>query len=189
MEHDRVRASFDARYGDFLYAAVAEDTDSGLSVTVLSALARLDIDPWEMAGSLASMPEGAAVDRLATLLRALPCVGGGREHPVLLARRLVALLPEGSTAPSDAAPSAGGDLLLERVFSRQTAATLDRVRRRPTVHYLFFYFMFVVFLVCSQWLSPSAEQTPPSESVPRVETPQGAPAVAAAHGVATERGR
>jgi hypothetical protein len=189
MGHDRVRASFGARYGDFLYTALGEDADSGLSVSVLSALARLDVDPWELAEALARMPFDTAVDRFAAILKTLPCVACGREHPLALARRLIALLPDGSAAPSGAATAAGGEVLLDRVFSRHAAATLERVRRRPTVHYLFFYFMFVVFLVCSQWLSPSAEQTPADEAVPSVGTPEAAPAVATAHDAATERSR
>jgi hypothetical protein len=171
MRQDRVpaSASFGARYSDFLYAAVGADADSGLAVSVLSALARHDVDPWETAESFARMPESAAVERLAAILKRVPCVASGREHPLLLARRLIALLPEGPTVTSATAPAAGAELLLDRVFARHAAATLDRVRRRPTVHYLFFYFMFIVFLICSQWLSPSAEQGPADGAAPTSE--------------------
>lgn len=41
-------SALDSRFDPFLYAAVREGTD-GAPLTVLSVLARLDIDPWEEA--------------------------------------------------------------------------------------------------------------------------------------------
>ncbi len=189
MEQTSVRASYGTPYRAFLFAVVGEDADNGLTVSMLSALARQDLDPWEMAEALARMGEDAAVERCAELLKALPCVQPGHEQRVVLAQGLVALLPTAAAARSVARPAVEGEWMLERVFSRHAAATLDRVRRRPTVHYLFFYFMFVVFLVCSQWLSPSVEPAPADGAVPGLETPHPAPPGDAAPEIETERGR
>ena len=50
-------------YGDFLYAPiVAGDHESHL--TVLSALSRLDLDPWKEAAELSALPKDTAAGRL-----------------------------------------------------------------------------------------------------------------------------
>lgn len=65
-----------------------------MTLSVLSALARLDIDPWREARSLARMPREAAVERLTALINALPRVAAGGAR----AADLVALLPTGRSA-------------------------------------------------------------------------------------------
>jgi hypothetical protein len=54
----------------FLYASVGED-NNGMPLTVLSALARVDVDPWEEASKLTQLPQESAVTHLASLLGAL----------------------------------------------------------------------------------------------------------------------
>ncbi|MDF2117845.1 hypothetical protein PY365_19885 [Roseiarcaceae bacterium H3SJ34-1] len=48
-----------SKFDDFLFAPVGEDRN-GMIVSLLSALARLDIDPWEEAAELARLPTEAA---------------------------------------------------------------------------------------------------------------------------------
>jgi hypothetical protein len=43
----------------FLYAAVGREA-SGMTLTVLSTLARVEIDPWQEAGRLADLPAAVA---------------------------------------------------------------------------------------------------------------------------------
>ena len=57
----------DPVFARFLGAAVGED-DKGTNVTVLSMLARLDVDPWKEAEDLTRMPETSARQRLEALL-------------------------------------------------------------------------------------------------------------------------
>jgi hypothetical protein len=58
---------FDPRYDDFLQSHVGDDR-RGTSVTVLSMLARLGIDPWREAYDLAAMQDGFACQKLDVLL-------------------------------------------------------------------------------------------------------------------------
>jgi len=65
---------------------------------VVSALARLDVDPWTEAAKLARLPKPAAASRLAGLLADLP--GGPPAHfdPRKGAARLVDLLPRAAVS-------------------------------------------------------------------------------------------
>ena len=64
-------SALESRFDHFLYAAVREDPH-GPPLTVLSLLARLDIDPWTEAARLAQLPGEAAARALAGLISALP---------------------------------------------------------------------------------------------------------------------
>ncbi len=57
----------DPAFGPFLAASVGEDA-SGQSVSVLSMLARLDVDPWKEASDLSLMAHAPALLRLDALL-------------------------------------------------------------------------------------------------------------------------
>jgi len=89
-------SQFRFEFDDFLYAPV-DESNSGTLLSVLSALARLDVDPWQEAASLARMSRESATQRLASLIVALP--GGLLAHldSRTIAIRLIALLPR---APS-----------------------------------------------------------------------------------------
>jgi hypothetical protein len=81
----------------FLYASVGEDRN-GCVVTVLSALARLGLDPWKETAELVTLGRDAARARLGTLLARF------RDVPTLacdygrVARDLSQLLPEAPTS-------------------------------------------------------------------------------------------
>jgi hypothetical protein len=92
-------SEFDA----FLFAPIGEERN-GMLLSVLSALARLDVDPWEEAAKLARLPGEAATQRLASLIAALPDGPSAHHDPGSIAARLIALLPRGagSNAPSRA---------------------------------------------------------------------------------------
>ena len=83
---------FRSEFDDFLYAAIGTDrNDSPLSV--LSALTRLNLDPWQEAAELSELPKGIAAERLERLIARLP---GGRWAEAdlgAIADRLIALLP------------------------------------------------------------------------------------------------
>lgn len=84
-----------SEFNDFLFASIGED-GNGMLLSVLSALARLDVDPWQEAASLARLPGAVATRRLASLLAALPEGPSARQDSGTIAARLVALLPHGA---------------------------------------------------------------------------------------------
>lgn len=83
----------------FLFAPVGDEVD-GMPLSVISALTRLGLDPWEEAGRLSSLSDREAVEQLARLIADLPghahCLRGTRE----IAGGLVSLLPERSSNPA-----------------------------------------------------------------------------------------
>ena len=60
-----------SEFNEFLYAFVGEE-ESGIRLTVLSALARIGLDPWREAARLADLPREAATRALATIVQTLP---------------------------------------------------------------------------------------------------------------------
>ena len=55
----------------FLFAAVGDEV-KGIPLSVVSALTRLGLDPWEEAGRLSSLSHREAVEQLARLIAELP---------------------------------------------------------------------------------------------------------------------
>lgn len=87
----------DNRFDRFLYASVLER--DGLPVSVLSALTRQNLDPWEEATRLAGLPRNQAVDSLtATIWRSSSVVSQTAAGEIAL--RLVELLPTAGSAGS-----------------------------------------------------------------------------------------
>jgi hypothetical protein len=92
-----------ASFNDFLFATVCEERN-GMPLSVISALARLDLDPWTEAAELSGMPTDSATRRLSSLLDG---VANDRPTPpdrATIAARLVALLP----APAISGVASGG---------------------------------------------------------------------------------
>ena len=100
-----------AEFNDFLFAPIGEDKN-GMPVSVLSGLARLDMDPWQEAAQLAQSPRETATQRLASLIGALRDEESAYPDPPTIAARLIALLPQrdGSSnrsrnTPNDVGPT------------------------------------------------------------------------------------
>ena len=74
-----------------------------MPLSVLSALVRLGLDPWEEAGRLSSLPAPEAADQLARLIAELPKMSRPLQEARAIAEGLVGLLPErgpgGTLAP------------------------------------------------------------------------------------------
>ena len=103
---------------DFLFAPLGEEVDGQAPLSVLSALTRLDIDPWAEAARLAAMPRDAVVDALVSLIGRFPREQQTPAEAREIAGRLAALLP---TRPAWASPA---------------AASAARPRRRPRAIWL-----------------------------------------------------
>jgi hypothetical protein len=87
---------------DFLYASVG-DEPNGMSLSVISALTRLGVDPWDEAARLAALPKALAAEALAPMIARLS-IGQSppRSDDVAVARRLARLLPMHEHAASPA---------------------------------------------------------------------------------------
>ena len=55
----------------FLFATVGDEID-GVPLSVVSALTRLGLDPWQEAGRLSSLSNREAIEQLARLIAELP---------------------------------------------------------------------------------------------------------------------
>ena len=80
-----------SQFDSFLFAPVGEE-GNGMLLSVLSALARLDVDPWQEATTLTKMPAQDATVRLASLLSSLPSDAAAVVAPSTVIR-LISLLP------------------------------------------------------------------------------------------------
>lgn len=83
----------------FLFADVGVEA-SGMTLTVLSALARRGIDPWQEAKRLAKMPRPDAAEGLAQTIAAMPASLWPLPAATAIATQLVALLPTYSSSSS-----------------------------------------------------------------------------------------
>ncbi len=93
MTHAALAPLIGAEFDKFLGAPIGAGRN-GTPLTVLSALARLDVDPWQEAASLARMPRDTAATRLTALIVALPDEPTKDIPAKTIAADLVALLPK-----------------------------------------------------------------------------------------------
>ncbi len=103
-----------SEFNDFLFAPIGEERNE-MPLSVLSALTRLGIDPWQEAARLTRLPKEPATQSLASMIEALP---GGRwaiSDSGAIAARLVQLLPSRNHAETSSnakalSVAAGSDL-------------------------------------------------------------------------------
>jgi hypothetical protein len=79
------------QFDNFLFAQVTEGSEAPLSV--LSMLARLDIDPWDEAAKLARLPRTAAAKRLSDFITATLGASSPYLNAAKVSERLTDLLP------------------------------------------------------------------------------------------------
>lgn len=106
-----MRAGFNLHHSDlqeFLFAPVW-DEKSGTPLSILSALARLGMDPWGEAARLAEMPRAGAVSALAAILARLPRSESEVPDYSRISERLVQFLPEGGSRPLPSAQADGSN--------------------------------------------------------------------------------
>ena len=140
-----------SEFNDFLFAPIGEDKN-GMLVSVLSGLARSDIDPWQEAAKLAQLPGETATKELAALIGALPDRLTSHPDPRTIAARLIALLPH--PLGSDGGPK------------QAPLAASAAMKSRPW----WIYLVFMCFVLGSQLLIESRQ--PPAKPA-HVETKSG----------------
>lgn len=131
-------------YDAFLYAAVGESIN-GAPLTVLSVLARQNVDPWEEAADLSRMPRDTAARKLNSMIT----VSAGQpssDDRAALAGRLIALLPH-CIAAVNGTPKA----------SEREAA----VPRSPQVVNWMVITIYIGVIVLTQWMAAGNFEKPP----------------------------
>ena len=92
-----------SEFNDFLFASVGEEKN-GTELTVLSALARLDLDPWGEAARLSGLTKEAATDALAATIHSLPDGNWKISEARSIAVRLIDRLPGHVVSPAKSFP-------------------------------------------------------------------------------------
>jgi len=97
MANQRPAENVTSRYDDFLFAPLWQES-GGMRLSVLSALARMNFDPWDEAARLATLPAPDAERALVSTLDLLPGRPAASPDTGILGARLVALLPKEEAA-------------------------------------------------------------------------------------------
>ena len=132
--------AFDA----FLYAPIGEE-GNGMVLTVVSALARQNVDPWALALHLSRLPGEAAVREMTALIVKLSAVFVEPPAPEAMATRLVALLP-----PRNGRPPGGV----------AKAARLPGVEARR--RWLPIFVGYLLIILASQWVLAGMHKQAPA---------------------------
>ncbi len=88
----------ESKYDTFLFASLCEDDE--LPLSVLSVLARQDLDPWQEAGRLAQLSKEQAINSLASRIWTSNSERWPQSEASVLAIRLIQLLPSHSPSRS-----------------------------------------------------------------------------------------
>lgn len=97
-----------SEFNDFLFASIGEE-ESGSELTVLSALARLGLDPWTEAARLSELPKEAATAALTATIARLPEGALKAADVRSIALLLVDRLPGGGSRPAGSPPKSGAE--------------------------------------------------------------------------------
>jgi hypothetical protein len=139
-------------FDTFLYAAVGDDKN-GMLLTVLSALARRNVDPWEEAAELSRLPRETAVKKFVSMLEALPGQSTLADRTAI-AERLILLLPNHVD-----------------MTSRSETATHPPVQRSPHMSELSLVMIYVALMFVGQWVYFRQAATTPERSAVAAVTP------------------
>jgi hypothetical protein len=146
MTRSASASALGSEFNDFLFAPIGEDRND-VPLSVLSALARLGLDPWQEAAELARLPPETAAQRLVASIAALS--DGLSVHLEIrtLAARLIALLPH----PARSTVLPGG-----------TIPDADDMTKFRTGMRMFAVLMAI--MLAAQWIVASREPLPPVDS-------------------------
>ena len=123
-------SQLDTNLNDFLFATIGEE-QSGMGLSVASALARRGFDPWTEAFRLAGLPRAKASETLAALIAAVPSARWTPSEAAGIATRLSLLLPvNGALMPATRARPSN-----------------HRARVIPRMLWLFYLIVFVAALL------------------------------------------
>ncbi len=141
--------TFNPEFDGFLMASIGGDSNnSGMQLSVLSALARLDVDPWQEAAELSRLPSETAIRKLTSLIAALPNGPSTRLDAGTIAARLIPLLPR--RAVSDVQPRA-------RLSDDDAAGHVARVKL------VMIYVIWIGVMLVTQWIATNPAEVAQSD--------------------------
>jgi hypothetical protein len=143
VDHRSRFSTLSASYDDFLFAPVCEDPN-GMRLSVLSALARMDVDPWEEATRLAAMPKVIAETTLLSILDLVSGRSWKSSEAAAAAAQLVRLLPR----------------LDEAAATATATATADA--RTVTAHRTNYWWLWLAFWIAMTFMMPHRQTPPPN---------------------------
>jgi hypothetical protein len=155
MNAQAAKPHLGSEFDAFLFAPVGDQTS--MPISVVTMLARLDVDPWQEAARLAALAPEAAAQNVASMLKAMP--DPSLQPDVLaIASRLVAKLPR--PAPAAATPMQG----------LSVASGTPGSRYRANVLFLAIYLIFMLatqLVMANLWPTPTVPlPTSRSDSAP-----------------------
>jgi hypothetical protein len=166
-------------FDGFLFAPIGDD-GKGMPLSVLSALARLDLDPWQEAADLARLPGNTATQRLASLIAALPSRPSAHDDLGAIAARLIALLP--------------GRVGNQNSANRKTPPSAGIPTNIPVIRQVIFYVILMAVVLGARSLiashQPVPQARPDLSSVSGTVSPRIPPPILAVHeAVESDNGR
>jgi len=174
MAHSASLLNSKSEFDSFLFAPVGEDK-KGTIVSVLTAFARLNFEPWQQAADFASLPRDVAKTRLAAMIATLPGMSPTSSEPSTVAARLIALLPV-SGRPSGPVihPTVASPTGLLGVIQ---AADLRSPRSRLIMFMMALWLMLQVVWMIQQPSQPAASDPPTTSQAasPQMQGSQATP--------------
>lgn len=141
------QSALPSAYSDFLYAPIGENTN-GTLLTVLSVLARQNVDPWEEAADLSRLPRDTAVRKLMSMITASPGLSSTPVDQTAVADRLIALLPD-RIASADGTPTA--------------LPNIPPIHRSPPTRKLMLIAIYIGVMLLGQWIAASIFERAPAD--------------------------
>lgn len=141
MTHSASGSLLGTEFDDFLFAPIGVDRN-GMVISVLSALARLGVDPWEEAAKLTRLPGATAAKKLTSLIAAQPDTPSAPLDSGTTAAHLLALLPRRAST---------------NIEPRETLLRTDPASR-PAVYVILAYVISVTFVLGAQYIIASRQQ-------------------------------
>jgi hypothetical protein len=107
---------FERGFDEFLCASIVEEKN-GMALSVMSAFARRNVDPWQEAARLSQLPRDVATRELCAMIAELPG-SPSRASPQAITERLMAALPRYAGSAASPRKTPPGRVTLSR---RETA--------------------------------------------------------------------
>jgi hypothetical protein len=145
-----------SEFNDFLFAPIGEENNNTV-LTVLSAFARLGVDPWQESAPLAQLSTDQATLRLTAIISGLPKGRWAQSDAETIAARLVGLLPAKRAS---------------RPPSRDTASHKPRVPSRLIALLLVAAMGGLMFFAVTNYVHPAAVANSDLSSAPIANSPR-----------------